>query len=115
MVPNTLPVSDLAIPSVIEPPAIRVRITRIPFDDYFHLKYVKDGRETSEELLGEETLKWFTDHMHKPASREAGLVREEAIEKALDESWNFYHGCITIPGDVYEDPIKPFPQYQPKV
>ena len=115
MDPSLIAHSDLAIPSEIQPPDLRVLVTRIPFDDFFHLKYVKDGRETSEELEADDTRKWFKDRYRKPASREQELAREEAIDKALDEAWNFYIARINIPGDLYQEPAKPFPHYQPQV
>jgi len=111
-VPGT---SDLGISSQIQRPDLRIHLTRIPFDDFFHLEYVIDGRKVSEELEADETRKWFKDHMAKPKSREHELQRQEAIEKALDETWNFYDGKITIPADLYCEPVKPFPQFQPQV
>lgn len=108
-------ISDLGIPAQIEKPDLRVHLTRVPYDEYFHLDYVKDGRKISEELDTEETKKWFKDHMVKCPTRELELRREEALGKAMDETWNFYEGWVTIPGDVYCDPVKPFPQYQPQV
>jgi hypothetical protein len=115
MDPSPTVVSDLAIPAEITTPDLRVHVTRIPFDDFFHLKYVKDGRETSEELDADETRKWFKERFKKPPSRETELAREEAIDKALDECWNFYETWITVPGDIYQDPVRPYPQYQPQV
>ena len=72
MDPSPTAVSDLAIPAEITTPDLRVHVTRIPFDDFFHLKYVKDGRETSEELDADETRKWFKERFKKPPSRETG-------------------------------------------
>lgn len=97
------------------PPDLRVHVTRIPFDDFFHLRYFKEGREVTEELEADDTRQWFKDRFMKPKSKEQGLAREEALEKALDECWNFYEAWITIPGDVYVEPVKPFPHYQPQV
>lgn len=108
-------VSDLAISSEIAAPDLRVYVTRIPFDDFFHLKFVRDGREVSEELEAEDTRKWFKERFTEPPSRETELAREEAIEKALDEAWNFYATVITIPGGLYMEPVKPFPKFQPQV
>jgi len=107
--------SDLGIPSQIENPDIRVHLTRQPYDDYFQLNYIKDGRKISEELDTEETKRWFKDHMAKCVSRELELKREEALDKAMDECWNFGTCVVTIPGDIWQEPAKPFPQYQPQV
>jgi hypothetical protein len=115
MAPSLIAASDLAVSSEIKTPDLRVHVTRIPFDDFFHLTFVRDGREVSEELEAEDTRKWFKERFTKPPSRETELAREEAIEKALDETWNFYEAWITIPGDVYMEPVKPFPQFQPQV
>jgi len=93
---------------------MRFHVTRQPGDDYFNVVYVKDGRETSEELESTETSKWFMERFVK-GTREQFLAREEAIQKALDECWNFYETWINIPADVYCEPVKRWPQYQPQV
>ena len=107
--------SDLAIPSEIVKPDVRVHVTRIPYDDYFQLSYQINGRQMSEELDPDETRKWFTDRFSVPKSVEHGKQRDEMLGKALDECWNFYETWITIPGDVYVEPAKPFPHYQPQI
>ena len=109
------PGSDLGIPSTLENPNLRVYVTRTPYDDFFHLRFFKEGREVTEELEPDETRKWFKDRFAKPLSREMELAREEAIDKALDECWNFGQTWITIPGEVYVEPAKPFPKFQPQI
>lgn len=107
--------SDLAIPSVIELAPMRFHVTRQPFDDYFTVVYFKDGRDTSEEMDSDETRAWFLARFKQASSREAQLAREEALEKSLDECWNFGRTVINIPADVYTEPVKRYPQYQPQV
>lgn len=107
--------SDLGISSQIVPQDVRIHLTRIPFDDFFHLEYVKDGRKISEELEADDTRKWFKDHQTKPLSKEHEKQREEALEKVLDECWNFYDTWVTIPAELWQDPVRPFPQFQPQV
>jgi len=115
MAPSVPGTSDLAIPSVIEKPPVRIEMTRIPFDDYFTLKYFKEGREVTEELDAEETRKWFKERFKKAASFKQEKDWEEDLEKALDECWNFYHAIFNIPADVYVEPVRRFPQFQPQV
>lgn len=110
--------SELVVPPPPEPGTPQdfvVQVYRAPFDSYFQLKYVKQGREVSEELEPDETRKFFLDRFTKALSKEQEKAREEGLEKALDECWNFQHTEITIPADVYREPSLPFPQYQPKV
>lgn len=109
-------------PLVVPPPPEQgtqqdfvVFVFRQPYDDYFLLKFTKQGREVSEELEPDATRKFFMDRFIEPLSKEQRLAREEALEKALDECWNFQQTKITIPADVYREPPLPFPQYQPKV
>ena len=92
-----------------------VYLTHVPWDDYFQLKMFRKGREVTEELDVEETRKFFKERFTKAASREQELAREEALERALDECWNFSQTKITIPAGVYNEPALPFPQFQPKV
>ena len=96
-------------------PDLVVHITRQFWDDYFKLEFTIDGRPVSEELLPDETRQWFKDHMARPISRELGLARDEALNRQLDEAWNFNETYVRIPGDVYREPIKPFPAFQPQV
>jgi len=107
--------SDLGISSVVEPQSILIYVSKIPFDDYFTLRFTKDGRAISEELDPEETGQWFRDHMKKAPSRAAELKRDEALGKYLDDAWNFCEAVIEIPADVYMEPLKRFPNYQPQV
>lgn len=108
--------SDLGISSDLTAKrGLRVQITRIPFDEYFTLRYTKDGREVTEELDAEETRAWFKERFKKPASFEQEKMWEEDVGKALDECWNFYETVFTIPPDVYVEPVKRFPQFQPQV
>lgn len=107
--------SDLGIPSAITPQPLRVHITRIPGDDYFTLAFVKEGRDVTEELEADEARAWFKAHFNKPKSFEQEKMREEDVDKALDECWNFYECWFTIPADVYFEPVKRFPQFQPQV
>lgn len=110
--------SDLVVPPPPEPGTVQdfvVEVTRIPNDDYFTLKFTRAGREVSEELDTEETKKFFLDRYTKPLSRAMELAREEAVQKAMDECWNFYQTKIRIPGELYREPALPFPQFQPKV
>ena len=111
-VPGT---SDLGIPSVVGKQDLRVRITRIPGDDYFTLAYTKEGREVTEELEADETRAWFKTHFCKPKSFEQEKMREEDVDKALDETWNFYIAYFVIPADVYTEPVQRFPQFQPQI
>ena len=116
MVQPNLGISDLGIPSdVTAKQGLRVHVTRIPFDDNFTLSFFKEGREVTEELDVEETRAWFKAHFAKAQSREQDLQRDEALQKALDEAWNFYETWINIPPDVYTEPVQRFPQYQPQV
>jgi len=107
-------VSDLAIPNVVVKPDMRFHVTRQPGDDYFNVKYVKDGRDVSEELEATETCAWFLGRFVK-GTREQFLAREEAVQKVLDETWNFYEAWLTIPAESYQEPIKRWPQYQPQI
>jgi hypothetical protein len=106
MDPPKAGISDLGISSVIKQPPLRVYLTRVPFDDFFQLRYFKDGRETSEELEADDTRKWFKEH---------GITDDEGLERALDECWNFGQTVINIPADVYKEPMRKFPQFQPQV
>jgi hypothetical protein len=110
--------SDLVVPPPPETGTgqpFRVYVFRQPWDDYFLLKFTKQGREVSEELEPDETRKFFLDRFTKPLSKKQLAEREEALDKALDECWNFAHTVITIPADLYQEPALPFPQFQPKV
>lgn len=103
---------DQSPPGISEPvevqqqPDMVVLVTRQPYDDYFHLAYEKDGRKVTEELMPDETRQWFKDH---------GITDKIGLEKSLDECWNFYETRIRIPGNVYKEPQKPFPAFQPQV
>ncbi len=116
---NGLPASDpLVVPAPPEPGTAQdfvVRVTRQPYDDYFHLEFTRAGRQVSEELDTEATKRFFLDRFVKSLSREQELAREENLDKYLAECWNFYETKITIPADVYREPSLPFPQFQPKV
>jgi len=114
---SVLPISDLGIPSEVPSGAqdLRVEVYREQFDDYFLLRFKREGREISEELEPDDVRKFFKDHHVKFKSRELELAWEEALEKALDEAWNFKKTIITIPASAYTEPIKPFPQFQPQV
>lgn len=82
---------------------VRVRLTRQPFMDEFTI-HLPNGH--TEELDPDETRQWFYDHgVSKKSS--------EALEKLLDECWNFYESAVTI--ESYREPVKPFPGYQPQV
>lgn len=85
---------------------VRVFLTREPWGDTFTLNVLRDGRKSSEELEPDETRAWF---------KARGITNVEALEKALDECWNFYQTVIVIPAHVYRDPVLPFPRYQPKL
>ena len=66
-----------------ELPPLHVTITREPFSDYFVL--ILDSGD-SEELEVEDTRDWF---------RQRG-ANMDAIEKALDQTWNFYRSEVII-------------------
>lgn len=95
----------VAVPPPL-PPDVRVELSRIPYGDYFTLTVTKDGRVSSEELEPDEARAWF---------KARGIRDDEALEKALDETWNFYQAVVTIAGDVYREPTRPFPKFQPQV
>jgi len=111
------PVSDLGIPGEIPTSKqdFLVEVNREQFSDWFVLRFKKEGREISEELEPEDVRKFFKDHHVKFASRELELAWEEALEKALDDAWNFSKAIIRIPADAYYEPIRPYPQFQPQV
>ena len=111
-------VGDLVVPPPPEPGTQQdfvVHLMRAPFSDFFLLKMFRSGREITEELEVEDMRKFFNDRFTKPASVEQGKARDEALEKAYDEAWNFGETKITIPADVYREPTLPFPAFQPKV
>lgn len=78
-----------------------MRVTREPFGEEFTI-HLPNGH--TEELDPDETRKWFFDH---------GVTNDEALEKALDECWNFYETSVLI--ESFQEPVKPFPAYQPDV
>lgn len=112
------PASDLVVPAPpeqVSPQDFVVRLTRVYQGDFFTLHFVRSGREISEELDPDATRKFFMERFTKARSIEQHKAREEGLEKALDETWNFYQSIVTIPADVYCEPSLPFAQFQPKV
>lgn len=91
---------------VTQPDDVIVELTREPWGESFMLAIDRAGRKSTEELEPDETRAWFKEH---------GITNDEALEKALDECWNFYRTTIVIPGHVYKEPKKPFANFQPKI
>jgi hypothetical protein len=89
---------------------VTVKLTREPWGDCFNLAL--DNGHT-EELEPEETRKWFKEHLSKALCREAELKREEAIEKVLDEAWNFREAAVVI--EDFNLPLVAHPAYAVKL
>ncbi len=80
---------------------VTVKLSRIPFGDYFTLTL--DNGHT-EELEPEETRKWFYTH---------GVTDKLGLEKCLDECWNFYESVVEI--DSFKVPVAAHPAFEVKL
>ena len=80
--------------------AVRVKITREPFMQWFNLE-LDNGY--SEELEPDETREWFQ-------LRGANM---DIVEKCLDHVWNFYHGELWIGN--YKEPTLVNPAVSPNI
>ncbi len=80
-----MPSENISQNPVAAPPEnkLHVVVTREPFGDYFTLT-LDNGQ--SEELEAEDTRAWF----------KVRGAKMDAVEKALDYCWNFYHVDINI-------------------
>lgn len=92
-------------PSVPGTP-IKIRITRQPYDDYFVLHFSRRGKDQSEELEPDDARKWFKDH---------GVKNSEAVERALDDAWNFYESIVNISATTWKEPVLPNQAYLPNI
>lgn len=80
---------------------IHIRVTREPFGQTF--TFLLDNGYT-EELEPDEARAWLKEH---------GVTDTLAIERALDDAWNFYETDIKI--KCFSVPKAKHPQFQPQV
>lgn len=81
--------------------AVRVRVTKIPFDSDFTL-HLDNGY--SEELTPDETRLWFKSH---------GVTDIDGLERGLDEAWNFYETVFNI--EHFRVPKVPDGDFRPQI
>lgn len=77
-----------------------VKIAREPFGDYFTLT-LPNGH--TEELEPDDARAWFKEHG----------AEMDAVEKALDRTWNFYSANFII--ENYSEPVMKKSKYAPNL